>query len=513
MKLKGKVALITGASRGIGRGIAEVFADEGADVAVNYVASDQKAEEVADAIRKKGRRAITVKADVATRKDVEPMIDKVWKELGPLDMLVNNAGIETIVPFLELTDEQWTRLVDVNLRGAWLCSQVFCRRAIAEGRKGSIVNIGSIQAAKVLPGRTHYAPTKLGLEALTRNMSAEVTPQGIRVNCVHPGLIDTDMTEWVMKSPDILPLVLAQISLGRAGEPREIGTVAAFFASDEASYLTGQSDSRRRRLGRQMSSVRLIDLSMEVYQGMMTYPNVAKPVIVEMETYSQMAKSVGTDQYGVNEITNHCMIVTGDHIGTHIDSWGHVNPDAPRAEGIPIEYCYGDGVVLDLTHMKPGDEITPGRHRRGGAEARRLPHQAARHRAAAHRCGEKADREGLPDRPSGDDEGSRSLRPRSRRQGDGHRCHRVRSTGGQDVRAAQVLGGAPRDARARVLPPREHVQPARDSRAVSLIHRQRAAREMARRLGRSRSGGRDCSGITAWPRSTISFGWTAKLRS
>ena len=241
MKLKGKVALITGASRGIGRGIAEVFAEEGADVAVNYVASAQKADQVAAWIRSKGARAITVKADVARRAEVEPMIDKVWKELGPIDVLVNNAGIETIVPFLELADDQWTRLVDVNLRGAWLCSQVFCRRAIAEGRKGSIVNIGSIQAAKVLPGRTHYAPTKLGLEALTRNMSAEVTPQGIRVNCVHPGLIDTDMTEWVMKSPDILPLVLAQISLGRAGAPREIGTVAAFFASDEASYLTGQS--------------------------------------------------------------------------------------------------------------------------------------------------------------------------------------------------------------------------------------------------------------------------------
>jgi NAD(P)-dependent dehydrogenase (short-subunit alcohol dehydrogenase family) len=241
VKLKGKVALITGASRGIGRGIAEVFAEEGADVAVNYVVSSQKADQVAAWIRSKGTRAITVKADVARRADVEPMIDKVWRELGPIDVLVNNAGIETIVPFLELTDDQWTRLVDVNLRGAWLCSQVFCRRALAEGRKGSIVNIGSIQAAKVLPGRTHYAPTKLGLEALTRNMSAEVTPQGIRVNCVHPGLIDTDMTEWVMKSPDILPLVLAQISLGRAGAPREIGTVAAFFASDEASYLTGQS--------------------------------------------------------------------------------------------------------------------------------------------------------------------------------------------------------------------------------------------------------------------------------
>ena len=241
MKLKGKVALVTGAGRGIGRGIAEVFAEQGADVAVNDVVDMQQAEAVAASLRANGRRAIVVQADVAKRTDVEPMIDKVWSELGPIDILVNNAGIETIVPFLELTDEQWTRLVDVNLRGAWLCSQVFCRRALAEGRKGSIVNIGSIQAAKVLPGRTHYAPTKLGLEALTRNMSAEMTPQGIRVNCIHPGLIDTPMTEWVMKSPDILPIVLAQISLGRAGEPREIGTVAAFFASDDASYLTGQS--------------------------------------------------------------------------------------------------------------------------------------------------------------------------------------------------------------------------------------------------------------------------------
>src|SRR5262249_5436207 len=164
-----------------------------------------------------------------------------WRELGPIDILVNNAGIETIVPFLDLTDEQWTRLVDVNLRGAWLCSQVFCRRALAEQRTGSIVNIGSIQAGKVLPGRTHYAPAKLALEALTRNMSAEATPLGIRVNCIHRGFIDTPMTEWIMKDTQVKPLILAQISLGRAGQPREIGTVAAFLASDDAAYLTGQS--------------------------------------------------------------------------------------------------------------------------------------------------------------------------------------------------------------------------------------------------------------------------------
>ena len=170
MRLKGKIAIITGASRGIGKGIAEIFAEEGADVVVNYVTQPKAAEDVAVWIRNKGRRAITVKADVAKRDEVEAMVDRTWKELGPADILVNNAGIETIVPFLELTDDQWTRLVDVNLRGDWLCSQVFCKRVVAEGRKGNIVMIGSIQAAKVLPGRTHYAPTKLGLEALTRNM-------------------------------------------------------------------------------------------------------------------------------------------------------------------------------------------------------------------------------------------------------------------------------------------------------------------------------------------------------
>jgi len=232
---------VTGAARGIGRGIAEVFADAGADVAINDIDDGPAAQEAAESVRGRGRRTLVVKADVGRRDQVEPMFEQVWSALGPIDILVNNAGIETIVPFLDLTDEQWTRLVDTNLRGAWLCSQVYCRHALAEGRRGSIVNIGSIQAAKVLPGRTHYAPTKLGLEALTRNMSAEMTPQGIRVNCIHPGLIDTDMTAWVMKDPALLPVVLAQISMARAGQPREIGMVAAFLASDAAGYVTGQS--------------------------------------------------------------------------------------------------------------------------------------------------------------------------------------------------------------------------------------------------------------------------------
>ena len=234
------MAFVTGAGRGIGRGIADVFADEGADVAINDLDGGAAAATV-EAIKAKGRRAIAVTGDVGRRDQMEQAIATAWDTLGPIDILVNNAGIETIVPFLELTDDQWTRLVDTNLRGAWLCSQIVCTRVVAAKRSASIVNIGSIQAAKVLPGRTHYAPTKLGLEALTRNMSAEMTPLGIRVNCIHPGLIETDMTSWVLKDKDILPIVLGQISMGRPGQPREIGTVAAFFASEEARYVTGQS--------------------------------------------------------------------------------------------------------------------------------------------------------------------------------------------------------------------------------------------------------------------------------
>jgi NAD(P)-dependent dehydrogenase (short-subunit alcohol dehydrogenase family) len=242
MKLEGKVALVTGAARGIGRGIAEVFAREGADVAVNDIDTTGNAtESVVQWIRSQGRQSMAIRGDVSNRCEVETMVKSVWEKLGPIDILVNNAGIETIVPFLELTDEQWTRVTDVDLRGPWLCSQVFCRRVVAEGRKASIVNIGSVQAAKILPGRTHYAPAKLGLEALTRNTSAEMTPLGIRVNCVHPGFIATDMTDWIVKDPAILSSVVSQISVGRAGEPQDIGRVVAFLASEEAAYITGQS--------------------------------------------------------------------------------------------------------------------------------------------------------------------------------------------------------------------------------------------------------------------------------
>ena len=241
MKLANKVALITGAAQGIGKGIAEVFAREGADVVISDIVAPEKSEALAQSIRKQGRRALVLQADASNREQVEATFERAWKELGPIDILVNNAGIETIVPFLEMTDQQWSEVTNVNLKSGWLCSQVFCKRVTAAKREGAIVNLGSIQSGKVLPGRTHYAPSKLAIEALTRNLSAEMTPLGIRVNCIHPGLIETPMTDWVMKDPELLPVVLAQITMGRAGQPCEIGTVAAFLASDEARYVTGQS--------------------------------------------------------------------------------------------------------------------------------------------------------------------------------------------------------------------------------------------------------------------------------
>lgn len=240
-RLDGKIALVTGGSRGIGRGIAETLAAEGSDVAVNYTSHADAANEVVAAIEALGRRALAVQADVSDRAQVEAMVAIVTAELGPIDVLVNNAGVETIVPFLELDDAEWERVTNINLRGPWTVGQIVARDMVERGTKGAIVNIGSIQAGMVFPGRTHYAPTKRGIEALTTNMAAELAQHGIRVNCLHPGLFDTDMTSWVMDNEEILPVVLEKIPLGRAAQPHEMGPVVAFMASDDAGYITGQS--------------------------------------------------------------------------------------------------------------------------------------------------------------------------------------------------------------------------------------------------------------------------------
>jgi len=239
--LHGKVALVTGARRGIGRGISLELAREGADVAINDVEGQAQAEAVAEEIRALGRRAAVVMADVTQPDQVQAMIEQVVQTLGGLDILVNNAGVESILPLLEITPEEWERVTHINLKGEFLCAQAAARQMIAAGKGGAMINLGSVQAGLVLPGRTHYAPSKRAVEALTANLAVELAPHHIRVNCINPGLIDTDMTSWVMKDPDILPVVLDKIALHRAGQPSEIGHVVAFLASDKASYVTGQS--------------------------------------------------------------------------------------------------------------------------------------------------------------------------------------------------------------------------------------------------------------------------------
>jgi glucose 1-dehydrogenase/3-oxoacyl-[acyl-carrier protein] reductase len=240
MRLEGKRALVTGANRGIGRALAIAMAKEGADIVINFVEDPDAAQKVCEEIEGAGGQALAVHGDISERADVEKLFDRAFTELGPLDILINNAGIETIVDLLDLTDEQWSRVTDVNLRGTWMCCQAFARRMINAGRSGAIVNLGSIQAGMALPGRTHYAPTKRGVEALTANLAAELAEHRIRVNCVHPGVIETDMTQWVMQDPDILAEVVGKIPMQRVGQPEEIAGITILLASEEAAYITGQ---------------------------------------------------------------------------------------------------------------------------------------------------------------------------------------------------------------------------------------------------------------------------------
>ncbi len=237
MRLRNKVALVTGAGRGIGQAIALAFAWEGARVAV----ADIDPRTAAATARRLGRKALALTVDVADAASVRSAfaaIDRAW---GRVDVAVNNAAIEPIVPFLELTEAQWDRVLGVNLKGAFLVSQGAARRMVKARRGGVIINISSVNAVVARPESVAYAASKGGIRQLTTATAVALAPYGIRVNAIGPGTVVTGLTRHLLKDPEWTWRTLARTPIGRTAEPREIAEVAVFLASDASSYMTGST--------------------------------------------------------------------------------------------------------------------------------------------------------------------------------------------------------------------------------------------------------------------------------
>jgi len=239
MRLSGKTAIVTGARRGIGRAIALALAREGANVVVSDI-SEEDCQKVVDEIKKLGRKGLALKCDVSSSDDVEDMVKRTVAEFGRVDILVNNAGILDYKPFLELTDEDWDKTLNVNLKGQFFCARA-AGRVMIENKWGRIINIASISSGGcgiAFPLIAHYTASKGGVVALTEALALELTSQGINVNAICPGAIDTDIAKGV-KEGGQLAQVLARIPKGRLGQPEEIASLAVFLASEESDYISG----------------------------------------------------------------------------------------------------------------------------------------------------------------------------------------------------------------------------------------------------------------------------------
>lgn len=237
MELEGRTALVTGASRGIGRAIAVYLAELGAQVAVNYSSSEQRAIEVVEAIKEKGGRAIAVKADVSNLQEVEAMFEKVLNEFGDLHILVNNAGITRDALLIRMKQEDWDAVLDTNLKGVYNCSKAAAKIMIKK-RRGKIINISSVVGVAGNAGQSNYAAAKAGVIGFSKAIARELAPRNIQVNVVAPGFIETDMTAALPES--IRQEMLKQIPLGRYGDPMDVAYVVGFLASDKSRYITGQ---------------------------------------------------------------------------------------------------------------------------------------------------------------------------------------------------------------------------------------------------------------------------------
>lgn len=236
--LEQKVALVTGGGRGIGRAIALTLAEYGADVAVNYCVSREKAEEVVQFIRQKGRKAEAYACNVADFQACKEMTDQVIKDFGGLDILVNNAGITRDNLLMRMSEEEFDAVIDTNLKGAFHTMR-HAARYMLKKRSGRIINISSVSGVLGNAGQANYAASKAGVLGLTKTGARELASRGITVNAIAPGFIETDMTS-VLKE-EIQEAACQQIPLGHFGKPEDVAEMVAFLASDKASYITGQT--------------------------------------------------------------------------------------------------------------------------------------------------------------------------------------------------------------------------------------------------------------------------------
>lgn len=237
-KFEGKAAIVTGASRGIGREIALQLAKEGARVAVNYSGSKDKADEVVQLIKDAGGEAFAIQADVSNQESVKNLIDETIATFGSIDILVNNAGITRDNLLMRMKEDEWDDVIDINLKGVFLCTKGVTRQMMRQ-RAGKIVNVASIVGVSGNPGQANYVAAKAGVIGLTKTTAKELASRNINVNAVAPGFITTEMTDAL--NDDIKEQMLANIPLGKLGSSENVAKTVLFLLSEDAAYITGQT--------------------------------------------------------------------------------------------------------------------------------------------------------------------------------------------------------------------------------------------------------------------------------